>query len=216
MWIKVDGENDNTDDILQCVQCHQGQCFELLTSEIISKPKFLDECSFKNLNSTFNHDSDELSSMQQSSNFKNCQLQFEGSEVYEPSRYSSSETLYDTVFISNYKNLVEINYSTSKQSILPNCRNRICPAKKKQYSKLFSSKEVHAGNENNFNNFQFWRMPLPDVDLDIEECRSTNSKTDVEDVNSHSCSVASAPTVMPKQNSKYVVFNFLNINEFFN
>lgn len=209
MWVKIDGENDNTDDILQSVQCHQGQCFELITSEIISKPKFLDECSFKKLNSTFNHDSDELSSMQQSSNFKNCHLQFEKRDLYEPSSYSSSETFCDTVFISNYKNLVEINYSNSKQTILPNYQNRICPTKEKQSSKLTSSKEVQAGNENNFNNFQFWRMPLPDVDLDIEECRSTNSKSDVEDQNSLSSSVESTATITAKQNSKYVFLKFV-------
>lgn len=209
MWINLEGENDDTDDIFQTAQCHQGRCFELLTSEIMCKPKFLEECSFKKLNSTFNHDCDDFSSVQQTFNFKNCQLQFEESEAFEPSRYSSSETFCDTVFISNYKNLVEINNSGSKLSILPNCQKRNFSTKEKQYSGLISPEEFQADNENNFNNFQFWRMPLPDVDLDIEKCKSTNSKTDIEEENSHSCSTEPATTIMPKQNSTYVFFCFV-------
>lgn len=179
---------------------HNENDFELLTSEIILNPQFLDECSFKNLNSPLltddcNSNFGKFSFRKLELYSDNCFRKVNNFELIEPQ--SKNERVLNESINDINRNL---NTEVTGVGNELHFEKKIAPKDGHLY--------LHVSNENLFNNFQFWRTPLPEVelDIDIEECKSANisvrAKVHNEEDVSKVCASALDVTIAPESTSR--------------
>lgn len=159
-WTSTPCEDECTED-----QKSSDSNFDYITSQIISNPQF-QECSIKNLNNCLTNN---YKLYCQSTNNRPTDRPMDPS--YSELKLSQHSPKVE--FVNKIEKLNNNSEITNVQSDL--IYKEIASLLKKKHPADLS---LHVDNENLFNNFQFWRTPLPEIELDIntEKCKSENAK----------------------------------------